>query len=94
MMINGYSLGYVQQYIYLDTVFLGLIGILASAVLGNLLGALDVNTLYSNSTYYPQSIDVVACLEGMGISAAFTACMCLRALSQIKGFNVSDLNKV
>lgn len=93
MKINGYSISYVQRYIYVDTIILGVIGVVIGAILGNLLGVIDVNTLYSGISYFPQSIDVVSCLEGMGISAVFTAVMCLRALRQISKFGVLDLYK-
>ena len=93
MRINGYSVSYAQRYIYADTVILGIIGIVTGAVFGNLLGAAEMNTLYSGIIYFPQSIDFVSCLEGMGISAVFTAVMCLRALRQIRKFGVLDLYK-
>ncbi len=94
LMINGYSVRYVYRYLYIDTIILAIIGLFAGGVIGNIIGCLDISSLSSAFTYFPNGVDLFAVFAGMGIAAVFTAIMCAVALTGIGKLEISDINKV
>lgn len=93
LMINGYSVKYARKYIYTDTIWLSVIGIVIGTVCGVLLNYLILNTVSSDFTYFIRRIDIPACLIGMAASAVMSTLMTLLALRKIGKFRLSDINE-
>lgn len=94
MMINAYSLGKVKVYIYLDTAFITVVGIIIGLVFGSFLGLKSVCAFESDVVNFIHEIPVSA----IGISTASVALIML-VLSlivqrKIGKYKLSDINEI
>ena len=92
LMINGYKLHYAKKYIYSDTVFLTVVGVLLGVVSGILLSNWNVNMMTSDVTYYLHRISALSCIGAAVLSALLTGIMCLIAMKRIPDYALSDLS--
>ena len=94
LLINGYSVHYVHKYLYIDTIFLAIIGLLVGGIAGNIIGYFDVNSISTSFTYFPNGVDLFAVFVGIGIAATFTAVACIIALTRIGHLEISDITEI
>lgn len=93
LMINGYSTKDSKKYIYLDTIFLSIIGIILGSIFGVLMNNWTINSVSSDMSYFIHGINVNGCLIGCLISTLLITIMCLISLHKINKFKLSDINK-
>ncbi len=90
--INGFPLKETKKYIYTDTVFLGITGIILGIILGIIIGNATIDSLSSGASYFLHEISWAACGIGAVLSAALTALMSWAAVKKIKKFKLTDIN--
>ena len=90
-MINGYKLRFAKKYIYCDTIFLTIMGVIPGIIAGILLTNWNLDTVTTDLSYYLHRISIPACVGAAGFSSLLTAVMCLIAMKRISGFQLSDL---
>ena len=93
LMINGFDVKYAKRYIYSDTIFLTIIGIILGEVLGCFMGFLATNSFESGMSHFLHTVNAPACLIGAGVSAGLTVIMCLIALRRIEKFSLTEINR-
>ncbi len=93
LMINGYTIRDARRYIYSDTIFLTVIGILLGLVLGYFMGNLATSSLETSITSFMSGFAWKACAAGTVTSAALAFLMTVVALRRIGKFHLTDINK-
>lgn len=94
LMINGFERRDAKRYIYLDTIFLTIIGMIFGLILGVLMGNLSLAAYRTASIYFEGGIDWKACLAGMGITAALSFLVSVFSLRTVDSLTLSDINKL
>ena len=94
LMINGFSLKDAKRYIYTDTIFLAIIGIILGLLLGTLFGGIAVTNFESAATMFLRRIDFKSWIFGAAGSAVLTFIMSLISLRSIGKFKLSDINNI
>ena len=93
LMINGYSISAAKKYIYSDTVFLTFISVIVGIFVGTYVGDKSVTALESLATSFVRGMNFQACLYGVLGSILLTFIVCVIALTKIKRFKLTDINK-
>ena len=94
LMINGFSIKDARAYIYRDTVFLSVLGIICGVIFGCIMGNITVFTLEPDMGFFIKTIDLKACLIGACVSGALAAILCSIAMRKISRFKLADINKL
>jgi len=93
LMINGYTIKQANRYIYSDTIFLTIIGLIIGLGVGIFVGDLSVSSFEGNALYLMHGYDIYACIAGIIITSFLSFLMCRIALKKIKDFELTDINK-
>ena len=94
LMINGFSIKQAKKYIYTDTIFLTIIGIVLGLIVGSIVGNLSVKAFEFNQTIFVHRVDIKACLIATGVTTILTIMVSLLALRKIGKFKLTDINKL
>ena len=94
LMINGFSIKDARAYLYRDTVFLSVLGIICGVIFGCIMGNITVFTLEPDMGFFIKTIDLKACLIGACVSGALAAILCSIAMRKISRFKLADINKL
>ena len=92
LMINGYSFKKTCQYIYADTIFLTIIGLIVGVASGIGIGSLTISAFESKTICLPHDPNLFAILIGCGVTIALMFVIVLIALRKIKTFKLKDIN--
>lgn len=92
LMINGYYLKDVKKYIYYDTIFLTILGIVFGCLFGSIMGNVSVSSFESNVLHFLHRVNYESCLIGAVVSTILTFVICLIALRKISKFKLTDIN--
>lgn len=93
LMINGYYLKDVRRYIYLDTIFLTILGVIFGVTFGSFMGNFAVKSFESECTLFIHSANAFSCLAGAAGAALLTFLISLKSLKNIEKFKLTDINK-
>lgn len=93
LMINGFSLKSARRYIYSDTIFLTIVGILLGTLIGIYAGDSALKAFESIYIYLNHKISIKACLIGIVTTTFLSFIMSIIALNKIKYFKLTDINK-
>ena len=91
LMINGYYLEEVKRYIYSDTIFLTIVGIIFGVVAGSIMGDYVVRSFESESVLFIHRVDILSCVVGATVTAILTYVLARRVFKSIEKFKVMDL---
>lgn len=93
LMINGYSRSEAKKYIYKDTIFLTIIGIVIGCVIGAFVGFATLETFTSDCVIMLKNINIPSYLLCGLLTAILSIGACLLALRKIDKFKLTDINK-
>lgn len=93
LMINGYSVKEAKKYIYKDTIFLTVIGIILGCILGNIIGNWNMRVLSYLPAHFYEGTSWVAIGVGAVVAAFLALVNALIAMRRIKKFSLTDINK-
>ncbi len=93
MMINGFDVKDAKAYIYRDTIFIGIVGIVVGAVVGTLLGRATIGSFENAATAMIKTTDAMACLIAAIVTVILTTIMVLIAVRRIDKFELADINR-
>lgn len=92
MMINGYSRKDAKRYVYQDSIFLTIIGIIIGSLLGVVVGLLTINALNVDYIALLSRINVGTFLIAGAITAALSLVNCGIALRKVSKFKLTNIN--
>ena len=93
LMINGFSTGDAKAYIYRDSIFLTVIGIVLGVVFGSVMGGVTVKALEPLYGYFVRDFNMTAALVGIAGASIFSTAVLLIALRKIPRFELTDINR-
>lgn len=93
LMINGFSVRKAKSYIYRDTIYITIAGIILGAVFGTMMGRQTISSFENAATAMIKTTDVPACMIAAGVAAILTTIMVLIAVRRIDKFELSDINR-
>ena len=93
LMINGFSVKDAKRYIYTDTIYLTIIGILLGLILGTYMGNYAVSSFESRFSIFIHGIDWLAIGIGSAGSLVLTTIMSFISLRKVSKFKLTDINK-
>ncbi len=93
LMINGYSVKEARKYIYKDTIFLTVIGIILGCILGNIIGNWNMRVLSYLPAHFYEGTSWIAIGVGAVVAAFLAFVNALIAMRRIKNFKLTDINK-
>lgn len=93
LMINGFSVKDARHYISYDNIVLTALGIIAGLALGCIMGSVTVASVEPITGTFVKSIDSWAVIIGVLGSAVLAIIMSFVALSRIRKFKLTDINK-
>lgn len=93
LMINGYSVKEAKKYIYKDTIFLTVIGIILGCILGNIIGNWNMRVLSYLPAHFYEGTSWIAIGAGAVVAAFLALVNALIAMRRIKKFSLTDINK-
>lgn len=94
LMINGFSIKDARAYIYRDTVFLSVLGIICGVIFGCVMGNITLITLEPDMGFFIKAIEPKACLIGACVSGVLATILCSIAMKKISRFKLADINKL
>ena len=83
LLINGYSTRQAKKYIYSDTIFLSVLGILLGLVLGVMISRISIDSVSTAALIFLHETNLPACLISAAISALLTLLMSVISLKEI-----------
>lgn len=92
LMINGYSKKAAKKYIYLDTIFLTLIGMIIGSIFGGLAGAFTTSCFNSASTSYMIKVLPKTYIISSLITILLSTINSLIALRRIDKYKLTEIN--
>lgn len=92
LMINGFPRKKAEQYIYMDTKFLTVIGVIAGILLGVVMGGVSLSSFNNKATYFLNRTDWMACLIGALFTSVLTLILCRVAVRKVRHFHLSDIS--
>ena len=92
ILINGYSYKNANRYIYIDTIFLTIIGLIIGVGAGILFANLTISAFESGYIHLIHTPNLFGILIGIGFTVTLVTVMSLISLKQIRKFNLSDIN--
>jgi len=93
LMINGFSIHQAKKYIYSDTIFLSIIGIIVGILGGIIFGGYSITAFESEYIYLLHDVNVFAVIAGIVFTILLTTFMTALSLTRIKKFNLEDINR-
>ena len=92
MMINGYSRKRVKTYIYGDTIFLSVIGVIIGILIGVSVGFATIKTFDSDCVTIMRNINIPSYLLCGLFTGVLSAISCLIALRKVDKFKLTEIN--
>ena len=92
LMINGFYEKDAKKYIYLDTIVLTIIGMIAGIALGSFVGFKTMQTFVTEATYFILTPDPIAMVAGVVVTAVLIVITTLIALKRVSSFKLTDIN--
>jgi len=89
--INGYEQNAVNKYIYSDTVFISVLGIIAGNILGIVMGKLSAQTFISDQMTYSLKTSIPIFVLSSVISAAVVAFVVMLSMRKMKKFKLTEI---
>lgn len=94
LMINGYSIKKAKKYIYSDTIFLSIIGIVIGLFVGVIMGIASEKSFETSVTVFLHRLDIKACLLGILISTVMIIIVSIISLRSIDDLSIADINEL
>ena len=90
LMINGYSRKDARRYIYKDTIFLAIIGIILGCLIGTIVGMMTLRTFEGEAVSYIIKPSLKACVIAALATAGLTTFASLISLRRVNKISLTD----
>lgn len=92
LLVNGFSVGAAKKYIYVDTIFLTIIGLIIGTLAGNALGLMAIDSYITATSYFIRKPDLLSDALTIVINVVLMIILSLIALRKVNKFKLSDIN--